>query len=103
MAPLLNTFPFSLVTGSTDPEEVDGEDTSITGLIIQNMRLRNAAKECLRIKFWVTNSVIQSNDIRYCGIEDYELGGGEANGEGICEYISAFVMYGLVLCRLRKN
>lgn len=78
-------FPFPLVIGSTDPDEVDGEDTSITGLIIQNMRLRNAAEECLRIKYWVTNSVIQSNDIRFCGIHDYELGGGDSNGEGICE------------------
>ncbi|CAN0179533.1 unnamed protein product [Ascophyllum nodosum] len=71
------------VEGSSDPEETDDGDVSIEGIVIQNMLLRNAGKECLRLKYWVVNSVIQSNDIRFCGVEDFQLGSGGSNGEGI--------------------
>ena len=66
---------------------MDGIQSSINGVVIQNMILRRAAKECIRFRYFVTNSVVRLCDIRYCGVEDFQLGSKGENGEGVCEYV----------------
>lgn len=65
---------------------MDGVKSSVNGVVIQNMILRRAAKECIRFRYFVTNSVVRLCDIRYCGVEDFQLGSKGENGEGVCEY-----------------
>lgn len=66
---------------------MDGVDTSLTGVVIQHMNIRRAGKECVRLRYFVTNSVIQFNDIKECGVEDFQLGSSGVNGEGVCELL----------------
>lgn len=73
-------------SGSRDPSEVDGVDSSITGVNVQGMVLKNAGKECLRIRYFATNCVVQVNEIGPCGIEDFQQDSDGSNGEGVCEY-----------------
>ena len=37
----------------------------------------------MRLKDFVTGSIISNNTIQTCGVYDYQLGEGEKNGEGI--------------------
>ena len=48
----------------------------------RNVRTRSRS-ECVRLKNFVTGAIISGNTIRNCGIYDYQLDGGEKNGEGI--------------------
>lgn len=59
------------------------KDKGVSGLIIQNMNLKNAADECLRLRYLVTGSEIHHNHIKNCGILDFQFHGGGKNGEGI--------------------
>eukprot|EP00903_Cladosiphon_okamuranus_P017845 g16423.t1 len=72
------------VQGSGEPEEVNGVETALTGVTIRGMNLRNAGRECIRIRYFVTNSVVDENLIGPCGIEDFVLeNNGNSNGEGV--------------------
>eukprot|EP00752_Nemacystus_decipiens_P017703 g15872.t1 len=73
------------VQGTGEPEEVeDGVYSAITGITIQRMNLRNAGNECVRFRYFVTNSVVDECLIGPCGIEDFVLeDNNESNGEGV--------------------
>ncbi|CAM9975873.1 unnamed protein product, partial [Ectocarpus fasciculatus] len=71
------------IEGSRDPSEVDGVDSAITGVHVQGMVLKNAGKECLRMRYFATNCVVQVNEIGPCGIEDFQQGSDGSNGEGV--------------------
>lgn len=60
-------------------------DSSIDGVVIRNMILKNAGKECLRFRYYVTNSVVTENDILNCGVTDFQIQEDGENGEGVCE------------------
>ncbi|MFD4775054.1 DUF1565 domain-containing protein, partial [Streptomyces sp. NPDC058427] len=62
---------------STTPGDGVG-DLHITG-----MTLKNAADECLRVRYLVTGADISDNTITDCGVADFKFGGGGKNGEGI--------------------
>ena len=64
---------------------MNGVDSSVTGVVIQNMVIRKAAKECIRFRYFVTNSVVRQCDISDCGVDDFQLGSNGENGEGVCE------------------
>lgn len=81
---LVYTIVFFL-TGSEDIDSVNGVESSVTGVVIQNMIIRNAGQECVRLRYYVTASIVQDNIIENCGIEDFQLGSSGSNGEGICE------------------
>lgn len=55
----------------------------ITGIKIQRMILRNAADECLRLRYLVRQVEIADNQIKRCGLQDFRFQGGGKNGEGI--------------------
>lgn len=55
----------------------------VGGLRITGMTLKNAADECLRVRYLVTGADISDNTITNCGVNDFKFGGGGKNGEGI--------------------
>lgn len=71
-------------TGSEDPSDLDGFQSSLDGTVIRNMELKNSGKECVRLRYFVTNTVITGNDIRNCGVTDFVVEQSGSNGEGIC-------------------
>lgn len=63
-------------------------ETALTGITIQGMNLRNAGNECIRFRYFVTNSVVDECLIGPCGIEDFVLEDNNlSNGEGVCELL----------------
>ncbi|CAM9272210.1 unnamed protein product [Scytosiphon promiscuus] len=71
------------VEGSRDPSEVNGVQSALTGVQILGMSVINAAKECIRLRYFVTDCLVQANDIGPCGIEDFQQGSDGSNGEGV--------------------
>lgn len=55
----------------------------VTGLRILNMTIKNAGGECVRLRYFVTQSEIAYNTITSCGHFDYSFDDGGKNGEGI--------------------
>ncbi|MFD5141111.1 DUF1565 domain-containing protein [Streptomyces sp. NPDC058378] len=55
----------------------------VGALRITGMTLRNAADECLRLRYLVTGAEVDGNTITDCGVADFRFGGGGKNGEGI--------------------
>eukprot|EP00903_Cladosiphon_okamuranus_P016219 g14966.t1 len=47
--------------------------TSLIGTVIEDMKIQNCGMECIRMRNWVTNSVIKGNDIETCGIYDFRF------------------------------
>lgn len=56
---------------------------STTGIVIENMTLKNAGGECLRIRFFAQKNEIAYNNLSHCGIYDFVFSNGGKNGEGI--------------------
>ncbi|MBM7439477.1 right-handed parallel beta-helix repeat-containing protein [Streptomyces sp. HB132] len=55
----------------------------VGALRITGMTLKNAADECLRLRYLVTGAEVDDNTITDCGVADFKFGGGGKNGEGI--------------------
>jgi hypothetical protein len=53
------------------------------GIKIINMTLKNAGGECIRLRYFVTESEISYNTISNCGVYDFVFDDGGKNGEGI--------------------
>lgn len=61
-----------------------GKQSGVEGLKINNMRLRNAGGECVRLRYFAKNNEIAFNTIENCGVYDFQFGGmKKKNGEGI--------------------
>ncbi|CAM9351601.1 unnamed protein product [Discosporangium mesarthrocarpum] len=77
------------VHGQTTPKDITymGHTfpSSINGLVISNMSIKNCQGECIRLKYFVTHSDIQDNDVQNCGVDDFvfNAGSGGKNGEGL--------------------
>ncbi|MFB7342260.1 nitrous oxide reductase family maturation protein NosD [Streptomyces hydrogenans] len=55
----------------------------VAGLRVSGMTLKNAADECLRLRYLVTSAEVEYNTITGCGVADFRFGQGGKNGEGI--------------------
>ncbi|MEU8678882.1 right-handed parallel beta-helix repeat-containing protein [Streptomyces sp. NPDC048560] len=55
----------------------------VGALHITGMTLKNAADECLRLRYLITGAEVNGNTITNCGVADFRFGGGGKNGEGI--------------------
>lgn len=55
----------------------------VKNLRINNMLLKNAGGECIRIKYLAENNVVENSTITNCGVYDFKFGGTGKNGEGI--------------------
>ncbi|WP_020410200.1 DUF1565 domain-containing protein [Hahella ganghwensis] len=53
------------------------------GVVIRAMRLRNAAGECLRMRYFVSEAEIFGNSFYNCGVLDFQFNEGSKNGEAI--------------------
>lgn len=78
-----------------DPQTIDGyrdkliyvqgteKYNGVTGLRVLRMTLKNAGGECVRLRYFVTQSEIAYNTVTNCGRHDYQFDDGGKNGEGI--------------------
>ncbi len=57
--------------------------SGVSRLRVLDMKLTNALDECVRLRYFAENNEIAGNTITNCGIEDFQLGGGGKNGEGV--------------------
>ncbi|CAN0216348.1 unnamed protein product, partial [Discosporangium mesarthrocarpum] len=58
--------------------------SSINGVVVKHMTIRNGGGECVRLRYFVTFTHIHDNHIHDCGIDDYVLNPGEGkNGEAV--------------------
>lgn len=57
--------------------------SGVTGLRVLDMTLTNALDECVRLRYFAQGNELAGNTISNCGIQDFQLGGGGKNGEGI--------------------
>ncbi|MGW7413793.1 right-handed parallel beta-helix repeat-containing protein [Streptomyces sp. NPDC054863] len=55
----------------------------VSGLSMTGMTFKNAADECVRLRYLVTGADVSGNTITNCGVADFKFGGGGKNGEGI--------------------
>ncbi|WP_405792751.1 DUF1565 domain-containing protein [Streptomyces sp. NBC_01506] len=55
----------------------------VGALRITGMTLKNAADECVRLRYLVTGAEVDNNTVTNCGVADFKFGGGGKNGEGI--------------------
>lgn len=64
---------------------VQGKQTrsGVTKLVVKNMHFKNAGGECLRLRYFVTDSEIAYSDFQNCGVHDFQFNGGGKNGEAI--------------------
>jgi hypothetical protein len=59
------------------------EKQGVKGAKITNMTLKNAGGECVRLRYFITDSEISYNTITNCGIYDFIFDDGGKNGEGV--------------------
>ncbi|CAM9576150.1 unnamed protein product, partial [Discosporangium mesarthrocarpum] len=59
--------------------------SSINGLVLSNMSIKNCQGECIRMRYFITHADIQDNDIQNCGVDDFVFNAntGGKNGEGL--------------------
>ncbi|CAM9440201.1 unnamed protein product, partial [Choristocarpus tenellus] len=76
------------VHGQEKPKTITymGHDflSTINGLILSNLSIKNCQGECVRLRYFVTHSDIQDNDVQNCGVDDFIFNPGHGkNGEGL--------------------
>ena len=55
----------------------------IQGILIDTLDLRNAGGECLRLRYFVSDSEIRNTHFTRCGVFDFAFRSSKKNGEGI--------------------
>lgn len=58
-------------------------ESSVTGLKLRNLEIKNFGAECIHFRYFVTWTEVTGCTIQYCGIDSFENGGGGKVGEGI--------------------
>ncbi|CAM9797922.1 unnamed protein product, partial [Ectocarpus sp. 13 AM-2016] len=48
-------------------------ESALIGTVIDGLKIQNCGMECIRMRNFVTNAVIQNNDIENCGIYDFRF------------------------------
>lgn len=71
------------VLGADRKSTKNGLTSSVTGLQMFNLEIKNFYSECVHFRYFVTHSEVQGCTIQHCGIEAFESGGGGKVGEGI--------------------
>lgn len=57
--------------------------SSVTGLVLRNLEIKNFDSECIHFRYFVTWAEVTGCTIQYCGREDFDKGGDGKVGEGI--------------------
>ncbi|CAM9341807.1 unnamed protein product, partial [Laminaria digitata] len=71
------------VLGEDKKSTKNGVKSSVTGLQLFNLEIKNFDSECIHFRYFVTHAEVQGCTIQKCGREDFERGGGGRVGEGI--------------------
>ncbi len=75
------------VLGKSPPEAIreNGAEymSSLDGMIVSNMHLRECGGECLRLRSFITNAEVVGNKIEGCGRHDFLFPSNSVNGEAI--------------------
>lgn len=58
-------------------------DEGISGIQLRGMTFRNAGEECVRFRYFVTESEVSYSHFENCGIYDFELGSSGKVGEAL--------------------
>lgn len=58
-------------------------DSSVTGLQLFDLEIKNFGSECIHFRYFVTWAEVTGCTIQHCGIEAFEQGGGGKVGEGL--------------------
>ncbi len=58
-------------------------NAGVSGVRVENMVIRNALGECVRLRYFAVANEIAHTTIANCGLDDYEFDGDGKNGEGI--------------------
>ncbi|CAN0324411.1 unnamed protein product, partial [Hapterophycus canaliculatus] len=61
----------------------DGVKSSVTGLQMYNLEIKNWDEECVHLRYFVTFTEITGCTIQHCGKHSFEDGGGGKVGEAI--------------------
>lgn len=59
------------------------KELGIRGVRLLNMDLRNAADECIRIKYQARDNEVAHSRIQHCGMHDFMFNHGNNNGEAV--------------------
>lgn len=71
------------VLGADKKSKKNGVTSSVTGLRLLNLEIKDFYEECIHFRYFVTHAEIAGCTIQYCGREDFEYGGSGKVGEGI--------------------
>ncbi|CAM9351675.1 unnamed protein product, partial [Discosporangium mesarthrocarpum] len=77
------------VHGQNTPKDITYKGhtfpSSINGLVISDMSIKNCQGECIRMRYFITHADIRDNDIQNCGVDDFVFNAntGGKNGEGL--------------------
>ena len=71
------------VLGEDKKSTKNGLTSSVTGLQLFNLEIKNFNSECIHFRYFVTHAEVQGCTIQNCGKEDFEDGGGGKVGEGV--------------------
>lgn len=58
-------------------------ESSLDGVVVSNMHIKECGGECLRLRSFITNAKIVDNKIEGCGRHDYKFESTSKNGEAI--------------------
>lgn len=71
------------VLGADTKSEKNGVMSSVTGLEMLNLEIKNFGSECVHFRYFVTHAEVYACTFQRCGVEDFSGGGGGKVGEGI--------------------
>ena len=75
------------VLGTKKPEVIraNGEEyeSSLDGMLIENMFITNCGGECMRLRSFITNAEVSGNHFKGCGVHDFKFPSSTVNGEVI--------------------
>ena len=71
------------VLGADKKSTKNGVTSSVTGLIMRNLEIKNFNSECVHFRYFVTHAEVEGCTIQNCGKEAFVNGGGGKVGEAI--------------------
>lgn len=71
------------VLGADHKTEKNGVTSSVTGLKLTNLEIKNFDSECVHFRYFVTHAEMEGCTVQHCGIGDFDGGGGGKVGEAV--------------------
>ncbi|CAM9494371.1 unnamed protein product, partial [Laminaria digitata] len=71
------------VLGADKKSEKNGVLSSVTGLQLLDLEIKNSGSECVHFRYFVTHAEVSGCTFQRCGVDAFENGAGGKVGEGI--------------------